>query len=76
MDFFCKGREEILPSLVDIMHSPQIIKAMCGIDNDVFRLRKELGCFPVGVVDLQAMFLVWKMDSLHDCYETCRLALM
>jgi hypothetical protein len=51
------------------------VKVFCGGDNDFLRLRKDWNVFPIGVVDVQIMWLEWKKRSRQECYASSKLAL-
>jgi len=57
------------------MQDPEIIKAFCGGDNDFLRMRKDWNVFPLATVDVQQMWLNWKISNQEECFEASRTAI-
>ncbi|CAL8131055.1 unnamed protein product [Orchesella dallaii] len=56
-----------------VLESKSILKVFCGCDNDLIRLKKDWGCFPIGVVDIQDLFYIWKERCFDDCFSRCKV---
>lgn len=71
VDLLYESRELAIKSFRQILEDPLIAKISCGCSNDLTRLRKDWGIFPIGIIDVQELFGVFKMDSPEACFRTC-----
>lgn len=61
--------------LKHLIESPDILKIFCGADNDIFRMQRNWQCYPVGLIDIQDMFVVFKETAFSKCLDMCRPAI-
>lgn len=61
--------------MAKLLTGKRSLKVFIGMDNDVFRLRKDWATFHMGVVDVQAMFNVWKSLDFQSLIQVCTPAI-
>lgn len=49
----------------------RVLNVFLGMDDNIFRLRKDWKLFPNGVVDIHSMFSIWKDSNMMDVYQQC-----
>lgn len=55
----------------EMAESTDVLKIMCGCQNDVFRMRRDFECYPFLLVDVQDLFVEWKRSDIDDCFNVC-----
>jgi ribonuclease D len=76
VDVLGADRKAILELLKEILESTKIIKIFHGGDNDWIRVKKDWRIFPRAVVDLQDLFVVWKVYDFANCSKSCEAAII
>lgn len=71
VDTLFNNRDYARSWMTKMLTGKRTLKVFLGVNNDVFRLRKEWNVFPYGVVDIHSMFLQWKESNIMDVYEQC-----
>lgn len=71
VDTLFNNRDYARSWMTKMLTGKRTLKVFLGVNNDVFRLRKEWNVFPYGVVDIHSMFLQWKESNIMGVYEQC-----
>lgn len=69
------NRKSAIINISNLLQNPEVVKVFCGADNDLSRVKKDWNAFPVTVLDLQDLFVAWKMYNYSDCFLSCAYAI-
>lgn len=70
-----QNRKSAIHNVTRLLQNTHLLKIFCGADNDSIRVKKDWNCFPVNVLDLQDLFVLWKLYNYSDCYQHCYQAI-